>query len=78
MSMRILTDRCLKCGACEFACPRQAIEQRRSPAGTVYYAVVAERCDGCVEQEAPLCRGDCPVPDCMVPLLDPATGRTAT
>ncbi len=50
------------------ACPKRAIEERCSPGGIYVYQVVPERCDACRDEVAPLCRGDCPVPDCMVPI----------
>ena len=68
MSMRILIEQCTKCGACMMACPRQAIEEHRSPGGVYTYQVVTDRCDACRDEVAPLCRGDCPVPDCMLPV----------
>lgn len=66
--MRILTDQCTRCGACMMACPRRAIEERCSPGGIYTYQVDPARCDACRDEVAPLCRGDCPIPECMVPI----------
>lgn len=65
MPMWIVIQECTKCGACLMACPQKAIEERE--VGGVYsYLVLADCCTECADQSAPLCRGNCPVPECMV------------
>jgi Fe-S-cluster-containing hydrogenase component 2 len=65
MPMRIVVQDCHNCGACLMACPQKAIEER-AVGGVYTYQVVAERCNECVDQNASLCRGDCPVPECLI------------
>lgn len=56
-----ITDECISCGACEPACPNQAISE-----GKTIYVIDPARCTECVGSFAsPRCVEVCPV-DCCV------------
>ncbi len=59
MAMKI-TAECINCGACEPACPRQAIAE-----GSDVYVIDAAKCTECVEEGEHQCILACPV-DCIV------------
>ncbi|MBN2493218.1 MAG: 4Fe-4S binding protein [Deltaproteobacteria bacterium] len=73
MAVQINTESCLKCGACFFACPKQAVEEQCGSDGEISYAVLVDVCDECRGAAGPRCRAECPVPDCIV--FVPADGR---
>ena len=57
-----ITDDCIRCGACEPACPNEAVGFR----GDIY-VIHVERCTECVGfRDSPACQEACPV-DCCVP-----------
>ena len=66
MSMRILEQECLACGACMMVCPQRAVQERVLPTGQYAYSIDAKLCTDCEDQPVPLCRGECPVPECLV------------
>ena len=69
MAMKIV-DECISCGACEPACPNQAIT-----AADPIYIVDPHKCTECVGAfDKPQCIEVCPVDDCIV--LDPAFPET--
>ncbi len=74
----IITDECVNCGACEPACPNEAIYaggakyeldgQPHEALSTHLYYIVSEKCTECVghfnvEQCAAICPADCCIPD---------------
>lgn len=59
MSLRVLQDACIGCGACEYACPSGALEKTDSFLGV--FAIDPFRCDDCLK-----CVTKCPV-DVIVP-----------
>lgn len=66
MALRI-THYCIACGACQFACPNDAVV-----GGVRLYAIIGRRCNECVGQfDVPQCVPACPV-DCIVPRPLPA------
>lgn len=66
MPMTIVAAECTKCGACMMACPRRAVEETALPGGVYTYRVDREKCTGCEDEPAPLCQGECPVPECLI------------
>jgi Fe-S-cluster-containing hydrogenase component 2 len=65
MPMKIQIEVCLKCGACMMACPQRAILEQDGEDGALIYTVDADQCDECAGQDDPVCRGECPVPECL-------------
>ncbi len=69
MAMKIV-DECISCGACEPACPNQAIS-----AGDSVYLIDAQKCTECVGAfDKPQCIEVCPVDNCIV--NDPALAES--
>jgi len=70
MSMKIVVEECIVCGACEPECPNEAISH------TDIYVIDAVRCTECVgAYEAPRCVEVCPVDGCIVADADHAETR---
>lgn len=62
MAMKIVEE-CISCGACEPACPNQAIT-----AGDSIYLIDPHKCTECVGAfEKPQCIEVCPVDNCIIP-----------
>ncbi|MDH3518140.1 MAG: 4Fe-4S binding protein [Acidimicrobiia bacterium] len=61
MALRITVD-CIACGACQYACPNDAVR-----AGIRLYSISIRNCNECRGQfDVPQCVEACPV-DCIVP-----------
>jgi ferredoxin len=61
MSMKIVVEECIVCGACEPECPNEAISH------TETYVIDADRCTECHgAYEAPRCVEVCPIAGCIV------------
>jgi len=61
MAMKIVEE-CISCGACEPACPNQAIT-----AGDSIYLIDAHKCTECVGAfDKPQCIEVCPVDNCII------------
>lgn len=59
MAMKI-TEECINCGACEPACPREAIKE-----GDERYEIITDKCTECADEGGSQCVPVCPV-DCIV------------
>lgn len=61
MALKI-TDTCINCGVCEFACPNEAISE-----GEVIYDIHPARCTECVGHfDIPQCQELCPIEGCII------------
>ncbi|MBI1983195.1 MAG: YfhL family 4Fe-4S dicluster ferredoxin [Acidobacteria bacterium] len=62
----LISDECIDCGACERACPNDAISS-----GSAHFEINPNRCTECVGYHStPQCAAVCPITDCVV--ADPA------
>jgi ferredoxin len=60
MSMKIVTEECITCGACEPECPNEAISH------TDTYVIDPLRCTECVgAYDEPRCVEVCPIDGCI-------------
>ncbi|MBK1664711.1 ferredoxin [Rhodospirillum rubrum] len=59
MALKIDTNACTSCGACEFECPNAAISMK----GDVY-VIKASQCTEC-DGDAPKCSAVCPTDACV-------------
>jgi ferredoxin len=65
MAMKVVTEECIVCGACEPECPNEAISH------TETYVIDTARCTECVgAYEKPRCVEVCPIEGCIA--TDPA------